>query len=170
MRRRMYYMMPDLASARKTMDDLLLARVEERHIHFLAKRGTPMAGLHEANVLQKTDLVHGAQLGLVIGAVIGCAGGGLLIFFGLAAERWQVATVIGATILGALLGTWVSSMVGSAIPNSRLRQFDALIEGGGILLMIDVPEHRIEKIKTVLGERHPEAQDRGLDPHIPVFP
>ena len=47
MRRRMYYVMPDLASARRTMDDLLLARIEERHIHFLAKPGTPMDGLHE---------------------------------------------------------------------------------------------------------------------------
>jgi len=34
---------------------------------------------------------------------------------------------------------WVSSMVGSAIPNSRLQQFEAAIEQGGILLMIDVP-------------------------------
>src|SRR5437867_2004515 len=50
MRRRMYYVMPDLASARKTMDDLLLARIEERHIHCLAKPGTSMEGLHECNV------------------------------------------------------------------------------------------------------------------------
>ncbi|MDQ2963701.1 MAG: DUF1269 domain-containing protein [Pseudomonadota bacterium] len=149
---------------------LLLARVEERHIHFLAKRGTPMDGLHEANVLQKTDVVHGAQLGLVIGALLGCAAGGLLVFLGLTAERWQIATVIGTTFLGALLGTWVSSMVGSAIPNSRLQQFDALIDQGCILLMIDVPEDKVEEIKKLLRERHPEAQDRGLDPHIPVFP
>jgi hypothetical protein len=53
MRRRLYFIMPDLMSARKMMDDLLLARVEERHIHFLAKRGTPMDGLHEASTLQK---------------------------------------------------------------------------------------------------------------------
>jgi hypothetical protein len=170
MRRRMYYVMPDLASSRKIMDDLLLARVEECHIHFLAKRGTPMEGLHEANVLQKTDLVHGAQLGLVIGAVLGCAGGGLLIYSGLAVERWQIASVIGATAVGALLGTWVSSMVGSAIPNSRLRQFEQQIDDGRILLMVDVPEHKVEKIKAALSERHPEAQDRGVDPHIPVFP
>ena len=36
MRRRMYYVMPDIASARRIMDDLLLARIEERHIHCLA--------------------------------------------------------------------------------------------------------------------------------------
>ena len=68
MRRRLYYLLPDLPSARKIMDDLLLARIEERHIHFLAKRGTPMDGLHEANILQKSDLVHGAQRGVLIGA------------------------------------------------------------------------------------------------------
>ncbi|HEX5864572.1 MAG TPA: DUF1269 domain-containing protein [Casimicrobiaceae bacterium] len=170
MRRRMYYVMPDIASARRIMDDLLLARVEERHIHFLAKPGTPMDGLHEANVLQKTDLVHGAQLGLVIGALLGCVSGGSLVYFGVPAPHWQIVTVIGTTLLGALLGTWVSSMVGSAIPNSRLQQFDTLIDQGCILLMIDVPEHRVEEIKKLLGERHPEAQDRGLDPHIPVFP
>ncbi len=170
MRRRMYYVMPDLASARQTMDDLLLARIEERHIHCLAKPGTSMEGLHECNVLQKTDLVHGAQLGLVLGALLGCAGGWLLVNFVLTESHWQIATVIGTTILGAVLGMWVSSMVGSAIPNSRLQQFEAAIEQGGILLMIDVPEHKIEKVKALVGERHPEAQDRGLDPHIPVFP
>jgi hypothetical protein len=170
MRRRMYYVMPDLASARKTMDDLLLARIEERHIHFLAKPGTPMDGLHEANVLQKTDLVHGAQLGLVIGALLGCIGGWLLVTFVLTQDNWQIATVIGTSLLGALLGTWVSSMVGSAIPNSRLQQFETLIDQGQILLMIDVPEHNVERVKELVGARHPEAQDRGLDPHIPVFP
>jgi hypothetical protein len=170
MRRRMYYVMPDLASARRIMDDLLLARIEERHIHFLAKPDTPMDGLHEANVMQRTDLVHGAQLGLVVGALLGCAGGGLLVTYVLTDTHWQIATVIGASILGALLGTWVSSMVGSALPNSRLQHFETLIDQGCILLMIDVPEYKVERVKALLGERHPEAQDRGLDPHIPVFP
>jgi hypothetical protein len=170
MRRRMYYVMPDLASARRIMDDLLLARVEERHIHFLAKPGTPMEGLHECNVLQKTDLVHGAQTGLIVGALLGCIGGWLLVTFVLTEAHWQIATVIGTSILGGVLGMWVSSMVGSAIPNSRLKQFNDLIDQGCILCMIDVPEHQVERVKTLLGERHPEAQDRGLDPHIPVFP
>lgn len=170
MRRRMYYVMPDLASARRIMDDPLLAGIEQRHVHFLAMPGTSMDGLHECNVLQKTDLVHGAQLGLVIGALLGCAGGGLLVAYALTELHLQIATVIGTSLLGALLGTWVSSMVGSAIPNSRLQQFDTLIHQGCILLMIDVPEHKVERVKTLLGERHPEARDRGLDPHIPVFP
>jgi hypothetical protein len=170
MRRRILYLLPDLASARKMMDDLLLARVEERHIHFLARRGTPMDGLHEANVLQKSDLVHGAQMGLMLGAALGCALGVLLAFTLFAGEGTRIITVLGATVLGSLFGMWVSSMVGASVPNSRLRQFDAAIEEGRILLMVDVPQQRVDEIRERLSAIHPEAEDRGLDPHVPAFP
>ena len=170
MRRRMYYVMPNHASARKIMDDLLLARIEARHIHCLARSGTPMEGLHEANVLQTTDLVHGAQVGLLIGALLGCIVGGAVVWYFPIGGIWQTVTVLAAAIIGALLGVWVSSMVGSSIPNSRLRQFQPIIADGSILVMVDVPDHRTEEIRSLLDERHPEAQHRGLEPHIPAFP
>jgi len=39
MRRRMYFLLPDLGSRHPDGHDLLLARVEDGHMHFLAKRG-----------------------------------------------------------------------------------------------------------------------------------
>ena len=71
MRLRMYVTLPDLASARQLANDLLLARIEDQHMHFLARRGTDLGELHEASYLQKTDAVHGASTGLVIGGVVG---------------------------------------------------------------------------------------------------
>jgi Flp pilus assembly protein TadB len=170
MRHRILYLLPDLASARRMMDDLLLARVEERHIHFLAKRGTSMEGLHEASIAQKSDLVHGAQIGLVLGALLGCALGGLVAYEFVAAPGMRIVTVLAAALLGALFGMWVSSMVGSAVPNSRLKQFEQAIEQGKILLMVDVPQGRVDEIRERLHDIHPEAEDRGLDPHVPAFP
>jgi hypothetical protein len=170
MRRRLYYVMPDNASARKIMEDLLLARIEERHIHCLGCPGTSMEGLHEANVLQKTDLVHGAQIGLLLGALLGCVVGGAVVWYFPVVGIWQTVTVLAAMIIGALFGVWVSSMVGASIPNSRLRQFESLIEQGKILVMADVPEHRTEEIKSLLGARHPEVVRQALEPHIPAFP
>jgi len=38
MRRRLYFLLPDLGSAIQTANDLLLARIEDRHTHFLVKR------------------------------------------------------------------------------------------------------------------------------------
>src|SRR5439155_682216 len=43
MRRRLYWLLPDVESARRTVDDLLLARIEDRHMHVLARRGTDLA-------------------------------------------------------------------------------------------------------------------------------
>ena len=74
MRRRLYFLLPDVESARRTADDLLLARVEDRHMHFLARRGTDLAELHEAGYLIKTDFLHGAGVGLGLGAQAGSDG------------------------------------------------------------------------------------------------
>jgi len=170
MRRRILYLIPDLASARRMMDDLLLARIEERHIHFLARRGTPMEGLHEASMMQKSDLVHGAQMGLLLGAALGCVLGLVVSYTLVAGEGLRIVTVLGLAFLGALFGTWVSSMVGSAVPNSRLTQFQADIDQGRILLMVDVPDSRVDEVRARLHAIHPEVEDRGLDPHVPAFP
>jgi hypothetical protein len=170
MRRRLYYVLPDHASARRMMDDLLLAHIEFRHIHFLAKRGTPLDGLHEANLLQKTDIVHGAQLGIAVGAALGCIAGALLIWFPPTDGIPQVVAIVVATAGGALFGAWTSSMAAAAVPNSRLKRFDAAIEEGKILLMVDVPEHQVEEIHTLLTRVHPEARDEGVEPNIPAFP
>jgi len=71
MRRRLYWMLPDVDSARRCANDLLLARIEDRHMHFLARRGVDLAELHEASMLQKSDVRHGALLGGVIGGIMG---------------------------------------------------------------------------------------------------
>jgi hypothetical protein len=170
MRQRILYLVPDLASARRMMDTLLLARIEERHIHFLAKRGTPMDGLHEASVLQKSDLVHGAQLGLMLGAGLGCALGVVVAYTLIGSEGMRIVTVLGSAVLGALFGTWVSSMVGSSVPNSRLRQFQQAIDDGRLLLMVDVPQTRVEEVRERLNAIHPEVEYRGLHPHVPACP
>ena len=70
MRLRMYVTLPDLDCARRLANDLLLARVEDKHMHFLARRGTDLGELHEASHLQKTDAVHGAFTGFVTGGIM----------------------------------------------------------------------------------------------------
>jgi hypothetical protein len=40
--RRVYFLAPNKAISKTIVDELLLARIEARHIHVLAKEGTPM--------------------------------------------------------------------------------------------------------------------------------
>ena len=170
MRLRMYVTLPDLASARRLADDLLLARVEDRCMHFLARRGTDLGKLHEASYLQKTDAVHGAFTGLVLGAVIGICVGIALVYFPPGHLSVELVAVLIAAMVGGALGMWVASMIGLQVPNSRLREFEAEIADGKILLMLDVPAGRYREIQEIIARTHPEAVDRGNEPTVPAFP
>lgn len=169
MRRRLYFLLPDLGSARKTADDLLLARIEDRHMHFLAKRGTDLGELHEASYLQKTDLAHGAGIGLAIGGGAGLLLGAAIVAFPPAGNPESGAVLV-TTIIGAMLGAWMASMAAAAVPNSRLKQFQQEIASGKILLMIDVPYARVEAIRGLITARHPEAMSGGQETRFPAFP
>ncbi len=170
MRRRLYFLLPDLESARRTANDLLLARVEFRHMHFLARRGTDLGDLHEANPLQKTDLVHGAEVGLVLGGVCGLLLGLFIVFSPPPGVTLQLIIVLATALGGAVLGAWVASLVGASVPNSRIKRFQADIERGAILLMVDVPPARIEEIRELVHRRHPEASGGAIEPTQPAFP
>lgn len=168
MRKRIYWLLPDLGSARRTMDELLLARITEHHIHFVATEGRPMDGLHAANVLQTSDLVEAAQNGALIGSGLGAAGGVAAALAISAAS--PAAVVIGLAAVGAMLGTWSSSMIGSSTPSRRLKRFEQAIADGQYLLIVDVPRTRIGEIEQLLERTHPEAHFEGVEPNVPAFP
>jgi hypothetical protein len=170
MRRRLYFLLPDVESARRTADDLLLARVEDRHMHFLARRGTDLAELHEAGYLIKTDCVHGAGVGLGLGALGGAVLGAALVFYPIEGTHPHPLAFFIAVLVGAVIGTWVASMVGVPVPNSKLRQFQREIELGKVLLMVDVPLDAVDDIRDVVTARHPEAVAAGQVRPYPVFP
>lgn len=171
MRRRIYWLLPDLPSAWATMDDLLLARIDVRHMHFIAREDVDMSGLHAATVLQTSDFIRSAQAGLIMGAAVGGSVGGIVAttypMFGDKPE-WGVIAVL--AVIGALFGAWTSSMIGISTPSKRLRRFERQIEAGQILLMVDVPMWRVDEIEARLRARHPEAHLEGTEPDIPAFP
>lgn len=170
MRRRLYFLLPDVDSARRTADDLLLARVEDRHMHFLAKRGTDLGELHEAGWFMKTDLLHGAGVGLALGALGGLALGLGLLLYPIEGTHPHPISVMIAVLAGGALGAWMASMAGAAVPNSKLKQFHGEIERGKLLLALDVPVDRVDEIRQLVVSRHPEAVPRGQVRPYPVFP
>lgn len=169
MRERIYWLLPDLGSANRTMNELLLARIAEPHIHFLAAEGADMTGLHAANVLQSSDLVEAAQWGMLFGSGLGAAAG-VAAAYVLDGTAAPAMVVIALAVLGAVLGTWSSSMIGSSTPSRRLRRFERAIAEGQYLLMVDVPRSRVQEIEALLQSTHPEAHFEGREPNVPAFP
>ena len=160
MKTRLYVVLPDVASARRTCDDLMAAGIGWDDLHCLGPRGAPLAGLHEANALQKTDLAHALSVGGYLGLLGGLALGVYLWLHPIDVHTFGAATVAACAAGGALFGAWAASLVGISAPNWKLRPFDAEFAAGHILLMADVPADRAGDIHELLARRHPEARER----------
>jgi hypothetical protein len=168
--RRIYFLAPDIACAKAIVNDLLLARIEERRIHVLAKEGTPLEDLPEAKLVQRSDLIPALERGAAAGGLTGLLAGLIAVTFPPAGLVLGGAAVLGITLFGTGFGAWMSSMVGVGIPSSRLTQFETAIAGGDVLLMVDVSRDRVEEIEAIVMRHHPEAELEGLEPNIPEFP
>jgi hypothetical protein len=171
MHSRIYWLLPDVESARATMDDLLLDRIDYRKIHFAAREGTDMSGLHAASFWQTSDVIRSAEMGLIVGAGVGALLGALAaVYYPIIGDepQWALAAVL--SIAGAIFGTWASTMIGVSTPSKRLERFRSQIEQGQILLMIDVAMWDVKAIEARLQAMHPEAHLEGTEPDIPAFP
>ncbi len=167
--KRMYFLVPGIEITKKIVDVLLLARVDQRYIHVLAKRDTPLEDLPAASFLQKSDFVPALERGMVFGGLTGI----LLGVFVMAFPGELVlsgGTILATFLIGTGLGAWISSMVGSSIANSQITRFAPAIEGGKFLMMVDVPRSRIESIEQLVKERYPQAICEGTEPTKPAFP
>jgi len=168
--RRIYFLAPTVASAKAIVDDLLLARIDEHHIHVLAKEGTPLEDLPAAKLAQASDLIPSLERGAAAGGLTGLLAGLVAVSFPPAGVVLGGGALLGIALFGAGFGAWMSSMVGVGIPNSRLAEYEASIGKGELLLMIDVPRTRVEEVEAVVRRHHPEAELEGLEPNIPEFP
>lgn len=170
MRKRLYFLLPDVESTRKTANALLLARIDDSRMHVMAQRGTDLGELHQASFAQMSDLARGAEMGLVVGGLCGVLFGVVMLWMQPYGLHVKMIFVLAAALGGALFGSWSGSMIGASTPNSRLKDFAAEIEAGRILLMVDTPVWRIEEIRSIVLRLNVGAASRGFEPTFPAFP
>lgn len=168
--RRIYFLFPDVKTARQVHDELLLARIEERHIHALARPDIPLGDLPEATAFEKSDFWPALERGLVVGGLAGLVGGILAYALVPEALRLGGGTLLLLMVVGAAVGSWFASMIGVSQPSSRLRRFEKPLKQGKVLIMVDVSKDRVKEIEAMVQKKHPEALDQGTEPHMPVFP
>ena len=170
MKRRIYFLLPDINNAKIVHNELLLARVEERNMHVLARDDISLVGLPEASILEKSDLIHGLQLGFIVGGFTGITLAMTAYLSGMIVPGWETISMTGIIGGCAFVGSWTSSMVAISIQNTRLKEFMKDVNSGQILYMVDVPVNRIDEITNLVCLKHPEVTNRGIDHTIPAFP
>ncbi|MEN8108611.1 MAG: DUF1269 domain-containing protein [Pseudomonadota bacterium] len=170
--RRLYFLLPGVESAKTIVDELLLARIEERHIHIAAADHHALIEAHlpEASLLQESDFVPAVERGLAVGGATGILAGVAAVAIPGVGLALGGGAILGIGLAGAGVGAWISGMIGISVPSSRLTDFELAIEKGSLLMMLDVPKARVDEITKLVKQHHPEANIEGTEPVIPAFP
>lgn len=95
------------------------------------------------------DFIPAAWHGTLLGAVAGVGAGliGLFVpYFGL-----SLGAVAALGVVGALVGTWASVLIGSALPDEVRRTFHDEIEAGQVLVVIDAEPEELAGIEPALA-------------------
>lgn len=170
--RRLYFLVQDIDTAKRMVDDLLLARIPEQHIHVVAKDHHMLRvnDIPEAGLLQESDLVPAIERGLAAGGTTGLIAGLLAISFPPAGLVLGGGALLATTIAGAAFGAVVGPMIGIAVPNSQLKQFEQAVEDGQLLMIVDTPLDNVDNISELVKSHHPDAEIKGTEPTVPPFP
>ena len=163
--RRIYFLAPDIKITHKIVDELRSKGIEDRHIHILAKRDTPLEDMPEASVFEKTDFIPALERGAVLGASTGLLAG--LVALRFAGFAIAGGPVLGIVFFGATIGTIASGLAGLQTGNSRVKQYEDAIEQGGLLVMVDISKQRIDEISKSIVKHHPTAEFGGIEPILP---
>lgn len=166
--RRLYFLLPDLDATHQVIDKMLLARIEERHLHVIAAEGAELGNLPEASLAQKSDFIPAMERGVALGGATGLLAG----LSALAMPGVVIAggAILAMSLLGAGMGVWLGGMIGMDTENSHVQKFKTAIEEGQVLVLVDVPRDRAEEIEGLVKDIHPDVDFEGTEPSIPAFP
>ncbi len=163
--RRIYFLAPNIETTHKIVDELRAEGIEDRHLHILAKRDTPLEDMPEATEFQKTDFIPAMERGAALGATTGLLAG----LVGLRFAGFAIAggPVLGILVYGATIGAMMSGLAGLEVGNSKVKKYAEAIERGEMLVMVDIAKERIDTISQLIIKHHPSAQFEGIEPLLP---
>lgn len=65
------------------------------------------------------------------------------------------------------LAAWLSDLVGIEVADEQVAKFEAAIDDGAVLLVVEVPDDRRGEVKRRVTDRHPQAFFGGEDEMVP---
>lgn len=152
--RRLYCIARTLPEADALHALLRHAGIGEWNYHVISRDdvGIYKHHFHAANPLQARDVLRqgerGALIGIVAGLVISLIITGVFHYFG----DHRLTTFAVVTALVTMHGLWTGGMVGLQQPNNKLRRFQADLDAGHYVFIVDVDRAHYATVKAQLED------------------
>ena len=166
--KRHYFISDDLDDLERIEEELERRGINKPQIHVLSKDDTAVAKhrhLHNIESVFKQDVVHGTQVGAVLGAVAAA----LVIAIGYLSKlpetyTWMPFYFLAVVMFGFV--TWSGGFYGIQTPHKDFRRFQKDLDDGKHIFIVDVDPSQEGIIKQVKYE-HPHLSDAGTGSATP---
>lgn len=159
MKRRLYFLLPDVEHASRIISELILAGIPQKKIHTISDR-------KQDSVLLPNSIKHKRFDKHFITEWLVWRSNLLLFFVSMAALVYllTLAPNMWFTIPVAIMTfTFVGGLIfAERVPNVHIEEFKSALAHGEILLTVDVPITQVNKIEHLIQDHHPEAVTGGV--------
>jgi hypothetical protein len=148
MKIRQVFSTPDLAAATAAIAAARYIGVDDDAISLIARSDIEMDAIPHERLDCSNDMVPAALRGAAMGGAMGVVGG--LIAIAIPPIGITIAGAGFMAVIGAAVGSWSAMLAGSTVPNSVRRTFDAEIEAGRILVIVDDYRTRADEVREAI--------------------
>ncbi|KAB7768058.1 hypothetical protein [Xanthomonas maliensis] len=155
MKLRRVYSTPSVELAQQVLQAARAAGIDNDGLSLIARSDIELQAVPDERKEAKTDFLPAAARGAATGGAAGLVAG--LVAVAVPPIGLTIAGVGVMALAGALVGSWSSALVGATVPDPVRRQFEAEIEAGRVLVVLDADE-------TALQAAEPAVQSAGGTP------
>lgn len=159
--KRHFYVSSDLDDLELVERDLEAAGVTTPQIHVLSEddAGIEQHHLHNVEAVLKKDVVHGTEMGFLVGVIAGAAILLLAWFSGLT-ETYTWVPPIFLSIIVVGFCTWEGGLIGIQEPHTDFQRFQGQLQEGKHILFVDVPVDQEQILHSVVSQ-HSQLEEAG---------
>ena len=155
--RRHYYISDDLDDLEHVEEELEKAGVVTPQIHVLSRDDASVAlheHLHPVEAVLKKDVVHGTEVGAVIGVLAAALVLGVSYFSGVTETvGWVPFVFLAVVVLGFC--TWEGGLFGIQNPHQEFKRFEADLTAGKHVFFVDVDAQQEAALSAIVNAHLP---------------
>ncbi len=160
--KRHYYISDDLDDLEHVEEELEKVGVATPQIHVLSRDDAGVAlheHLHAVESVFKKDVVHGTEIGAVIGVIGAALVLGVSYFSGVTETvGWMPFIFLAVIVLGFC--TWEGGLFGIQEPHQDFKRFEADLEAGKHVFFVDVDDEQEAALSAIVNA-HPRMKQAG---------
>ncbi len=156
------FLLPNLRAANQAFDALLLSRVSDKNISFLANKSIKLGRLKPVGKVGGSEFLCEGGHGIVYGALFGLIAGLYVLYFPLwvtsspawyTDAAWWVILIITTGISAISVGLG-AALLGANVFNRDLKLFKNKIENGSVLMIVSAPSWQEKAVRLTVSELH----------------